>query len=316
VSVTVENPLRCYFGDIHSHTFYSDGVLFPAAAIAHARDVAGLDFFCLTDHLEALDEDEWRDAREQAWAANEDGRFVCFPGMEWTKKQGHGNIFDPEGYVWPEDRDAFYGALADAGLFGMFNHPGNGNGVWGDLVYSEVGDRAMRLMEVRTDNELKAYIRALKNGWHVAAAGTDDTHAANWGTARAVTGLWAPHLTKRNVLHALRNRHCYSSLDWNCELLFTVNGALMGTVVEGPVGGITARLEVADPDEADTIAEIALYEDGKPVRTEQPDAPTFMQGYSLTPEPGPHHYFVVVRQTDGNMLVSAPVWVTVDEEGR
>jgi hypothetical protein len=27
--------------------------------------------------------------------------------------------------------------------------------------------------------------------------------------------------------------------------------------------------------------------------------------------PGSHHYFVKVTQTDGNLLWSAPVWVTV-----
>ncbi len=313
VSVRVENPLRCYFGDIHSHTAYSDGVLFPEAAIAYARDVAGLDFFCLTDHLEALDDDEWRDSREQAWAANEDGRFVCFPGMEWTKKQGHANIFDPEGFLWPEDRDGFYQAVADAGLFAMFNHPGDGKGVWGDLAYSEVGDKAMRLMEVRDDAELQAYVLALNNGWHIAAAGTDDTHVANWGQGYALTGVRAPSLTKRNILDALRNRHCYSTLDANCEMLLLVNDALMGTESRQPAADVSIRIEIVDPDEGDTVAEVALYEDGKPVRTENPGTTGFALEETRTPPAGPHHYFVVARQADKDLLVSAPVWVTAKD---
>jgi hypothetical protein len=32
---------------------------------------------------------------------------------------------------------------------------------------------------------------------------------------------------------------------------------------------------------------------------------------SRKPEPGRHYYFVKITQADGNMLWSAPVWVTV-----
>ena len=84
----VENPLKVFFADLHSHCGYSDGALIPAVANEYARDVAKLDVFCLTDHLEQIDDAEWIDTREVAWDANQDGRFVAFPGLEWTKKWG------------------------------------------------------------------------------------------------------------------------------------------------------------------------------------------------------------------------------------
>ena len=35
----VENPIKVFFSDLHSHCRYSDGVLLPAVAHEYARDV-------------------------------------------------------------------------------------------------------------------------------------------------------------------------------------------------------------------------------------------------------------------------------------
>lgn len=45
--------LNVYFGNLHSHTSYSDGVEDPNVAFTHARDVAGLDFMLLSEHNHA-----------------------------------------------------------------------------------------------------------------------------------------------------------------------------------------------------------------------------------------------------------------------
>ena len=86
VQVTVNNPFKVFFAGLHSHTGYSDGTLTPADAHAYARDVAKLDVFCLTDHLEGIDDAEWLDTREVAWDYNEDGKFVVIPALEWTRR--------------------------------------------------------------------------------------------------------------------------------------------------------------------------------------------------------------------------------------
>lgn len=39
-----------FFGNLHSHTSYSDGSGTPEEAFVHARDVAGLDFLAITEH--------------------------------------------------------------------------------------------------------------------------------------------------------------------------------------------------------------------------------------------------------------------------
>ncbi|MFQ6130483.1 MAG: CehA/McbA family metallohydrolase [Armatimonadota bacterium] len=313
LTVRVENPLKCYFGDIHSHTYNSDGMLLPADAHAYARDVAKLDFFVLTDHLEAVDELEWADMREQAWKANEDGVFVAFPGLEWTKGAGHANLLDPPTRLWPADVAGMYQAVRTAGIIGMFNHPGDGSKVFDALAYSEIGDQAMQLMEVRQDTEQAAFIRALNAGWHIAPAGTDDTHSNNWGNAGRWTGIVAPGLSRRNVWDALKARHCYSTLDRNCRLFFRVNGALMGEVIAQPSPNAQVLIDITDPDEGDAIAKIELYQDGVVTRADEPtNGPTRVRAsYTFEPEPGGHYYFVKVTQADGQKLWSAPVWLTV-----
>lgn len=309
--VTLENEVKFFFGDLHGHTSYSDGRLLPADAHRHARDVARLDFFVLTDHLEQVDSLEWADTRETAFKANEDGSFVSLPGLEWTKKAGHLNLFDPPSVTWPKDVEGMYRAAAEAQVLGMFNHPGDGATVFGGLAYSEVGDRAMQLMEVRNEKEQQAFVRALDAGWHIAPAGTSDTHRADWGLSGSWTAVVAPGLTRRTVLHALRNRHCYSTNDRNCRLRFDVNGRPMGDVLPQPVNRVAFRIAVFDPDDGDRIALIELFEDGKPVRADRPDATRRVWTPKPRLRPGRHYYFVKVTQHDGQKLWSAPIWLTI-----
>ena len=311
IPVTVKNNLQIYFGDLHSHTSYSDGALLPSIAHEYARNVAKLDVFCLSDHLETVDDAEWLDIRETAWDANEDGKFVAIPSLEWTKGWGHLNIYDAKVRVWPEDPTEFYQAAANAGVVLKFNHPGDGTKSHGGLAYSEVGDKAVQLMEVRFPDEEKAFIRALQNGWHIAPEGSDDTHSPNWGNSKMWSGILAPGLTKRNILDALAKRHVYSTLDRNCRLMFRVNDAVMGDIIEEPLAKIDAMVRVADEDSTDSVAKIDLFEDGTVVETKEQSA-----NWSTirTPKPGKHFYFVRVTQADGNMLWSAPVWVTAKSE--
>lgn len=308
---TIDNPLKVFFADLHSHTGYSDGTLTPAMAHKYARNTAELDVFCLTDHLEHVDDTEWLDTREVAWKANEDGTFVSFPGLEWTKKWGHMNIYDPKQRVWPNDPQEFYKAAAEADVTTKFNHPGDGSKSHDGLAYSEIGDQTVQLMEVRQVTEEKAFIRALDKGWHIAPEGSDDTHSPNWGKCGRWTGIYAPGLSKQNILDALANRRCYSTLDRNCRLIYRINDARPGDIVSEPVQDIELYVRVDDPDESDVITKIELIEDGKVILTDEPNKQGHCWETRLTPEPGKHYYFIKVTQADGDLLWCAPIWLSV-----
>lgn len=81
-----------YWGDLHCHSALSDGSGTPEHHFYYARYIACLDFNALTDHGETmglipggLDTSE-----RVANSAYEQGRFVTFPGIEWTNAEtGH-----------------------------------------------------------------------------------------------------------------------------------------------------------------------------------------------------------------------------------
>jgi hypothetical protein len=84
VAVTVRNPYHFFWGDLHAHTSYSDGVLTPKDAYQYARDRSKLDFFAVTDHSQCLTFDEYADVIAQANRCNAPGKFVTLYGAEST----------------------------------------------------------------------------------------------------------------------------------------------------------------------------------------------------------------------------------------
>ena len=118
-----------YFGNLHSHTSYSDGSGTPEQAYTHARDVAKLDFLAITEHNHAAAEDGATADRHdgiligkdhnlyvgpQATALiptagrfNQDGTFIAFYGQEFSSisKGNHMNVFEvPEVIDAPNGR--------------------------------------------------------------------------------------------------------------------------------------------------------------------------------------------------------------------
>ncbi|HEV8543652.1 MAG TPA: hypothetical protein VGR78_14760, partial [Verrucomicrobiae bacterium] len=107
-----------FFGNLHSHTSYSDGSGTPDQAFTHARDVAKLDFLAITEHNHrAAEEGATADRRDgvligknpelyvgpsdtalipTAARFNKDGQFVAFYGQEFSSisKGNHANVFE------------------------------------------------------------------------------------------------------------------------------------------------------------------------------------------------------------------------------
>jgi trimeric autotransporter adhesin len=117
-AVSLRAQDNVYFGNLHSHTSYSDGSGKPAQAYKHARDVAHVDFLAITEHNHVLAEqgapDDRRDgiliAKDHslysgaaatslisaARVANKDGTFVALYGQEFSSisSGNHINVFE------------------------------------------------------------------------------------------------------------------------------------------------------------------------------------------------------------------------------
>jgi hypothetical protein len=114
VAVASSQTDQVFFGNLHSHTSYSDGSGTPEQAYKHARDAqnANLDFMALTEHnhAEAVGSDGRGIATEPALykgpgndslistarRMTEDGRFVALYGQEFStiSSGNHVNVFE------------------------------------------------------------------------------------------------------------------------------------------------------------------------------------------------------------------------------
>jgi len=103
---------RVFFGNLHSHTSYSDGLGTPREAFQYARTTAGIHFLALTEHnhAEASGNDGISIATNNALykgagsdslisaARNlsQDGQFIALYGQEFStiSSGNHVNVFD------------------------------------------------------------------------------------------------------------------------------------------------------------------------------------------------------------------------------
>lgn len=89
---------RLYWGDIHSQTFFSDGLRCPEELYAFARDEAFLDVFALSDHSERLTDRQWDYFVHVTNDFNAPHTFATLVGQEWTsRRMGHRNLYYPGG---------------------------------------------------------------------------------------------------------------------------------------------------------------------------------------------------------------------------
>jgi len=79
-----------YWGDLHTHTKYSDGRGTPEEMFAFARDVAAIDFAGISDHAFTTTDWMWEEIQTTASEMNEPGRFVAFLGYEWSGRSDVG----------------------------------------------------------------------------------------------------------------------------------------------------------------------------------------------------------------------------------
>lgn len=98
IQVSATQPKeRLFWGDLHCHSFFGDGIRSPEEIYAFARDESFLDIFALTDHTESLSDTQWNYFRDVTNTFNEAGKFVTFVGGEWTSKDfGHHNFIYPD----------------------------------------------------------------------------------------------------------------------------------------------------------------------------------------------------------------------------
>lgn len=331
-----EIPWNLYFGLLHAHTDISDGKGTVEEAFLQASQVEGLDFFAVTDHSNSFDNanagaiglegtgisTEWAAGKAAAEAVTS-GDFVGLFGYEMTWRDssgfGHINTFGTPGWADRNQKGfssltAYYDLLTTVpGSVSQFNHPGTAYGDFQNFSHwSPARDKAVSLLEVGDEKGFtgcSCYIRALDKGWHVAPTLSQNNHHGGFGTESDVrTVVLAEKLTEDSLYDALRSRRVYATEDRDLQIHYTLNGYDMGAIIPYQTE-LSISLRIQDPsDPGITVVEV-LTGGGTIAARQETDTGSVQ--ISLPGKSG--YYFLRIIQSDGDVAVTAPVWVEEPE---
>ncbi|RKH53197.1 DNRLRE domain-containing protein [Corallococcus llansteffanensis] len=330
-----------YAGNTHAHTSYTsshgeqvtsgDPTTNGPPSEHHARaKAAGYDFYVTTDHSQEVAFDPtspttpaWVATKQQAVNATDSG-YVGFWGYEHSENNGpdgtgHINVINSPAYL-----DALESGVGLQQLYAWiktqpdtvasFNHPGPTN-------YNSFGYRDAALTDIFTMLEVinsndnlhyEGWLAALQKGWKVSPVCGNDNHGF-WGITRhtARTFLVAPSRTKAALLDAMKQRRTYAALDTNLHVVYTVNGAIMGSTLASP-STFNFNIQVSDADVGDRISRIEILKDnGVVVQTFAPATPQASVTWTPSLTDTTSRYFFLRVYNEGStapMAWIAPVW--------
>ena len=330
-----------YFGDLHSHTSYSDGEGTPDQAYEMAA-ASGADFLALTDHGYLLLDSEWADTLASA-DEHTTSDFVAMAGYEYfipgiNEMNIYGTPNMPPGADGRSMEFCESGRMTDGSIvqwvydwiaseqeaIGQWNHP-LAYGCpycfdWYNYSYiTDERDSAMGMVEAYNSYDRAAsYILALDQGWHIMPTATADTHLADWIAGSEIrTVLLAQSLSRDDLYDAMRCGRGYGTLDSDLRISFTVNGAVMGSVL--PAGGSTFEVSVIveDPSglaiDAITLVEV-VSDGGAVVASMDGDGDTFLDWDVVLESTDSSYYFLRVYSASGDLDLpgitawTSPVW--------
>lgn len=283
--------LKSYWGEIHTHTSFSDGQSTPDEAAAEARN--HLDFWACADHICASNDlpawhekfmQNWDATRQAIAAHNDPGQFVTLLAYEYSSVGGDFNIYFPgdhtEAYL-PESVGDFadYAAANDAIL--IPHHSGYIPGIrgvdWDDFrpdvmpvveVFSmhgssevEPGPFPMNLYWMGPRASAGTCREGLNRGLRFGMIGSSDGHGGYPGNyLMGLACVLAPELTREAIHEGLRARSCYGVTGDRIGLELYVNGEPMGSELRAGAREISFSVEAMD-----AIRSVEVIKNGRPM---------------------------------------------------
>lgn len=338
-------PVR--WGDLHGHSNLSDGTGTPEDYLAYARDVAGLDAVCLTDHdhwgMLPLDEhpELWTRIRAATEHYDEPGKFVAVLGYEWTNwVHGHRHVlyfgagaagagevlssiderYETPAQLW----DALRGQPAMT-----FAHHSAGGPIATNWEYApdpelepvtevasvhganEAADAPARIYKPLAGN----FVRDVLDRGHVLGfIGSGDSHDGHPGLSHlagpqmgGLAALLTRDLTRAGLRAALAERRCYATNGPRIVLRAALDGQRMGSTLAPKTGQSLLYVRAVA---CGPIATIELVRSGKVVET-LPGEEHWDVEAAFQPEDlaAGEYLYVRIVQEDGGAAWSSPFFV-------
>jgi len=331
IVVSDEPPLeRLWWGDIHSQSFFTDGLRCPEELYSFARDEAFLDIFALSDHTEHLTDRQWDYFTAVTNEFDAPGSFATLVGLEWTNsEQGHRNVYY-RGAGGPilranepaeQDLERLYEIARERGALVVPHHSANVTmGVPWELGHDPVAERLCEVHSVWGNSERPAAegnpfpIRVLggeKAGQHVRDAlcmgrrygliGGGDIHDGRPGDelhSRQRAPEFYRLLHRQGIMgvwaRELTREAVFDAL-WNRRCYATRHSG------PRPIR-VMAASEVP-------IASLEIVRGGQDWRRFEPGECVAQWGVEDREAEGADWYYVRLTRADGLMAWSSPVWV-------
>jgi hypothetical protein len=341
------NEYRLYWGDLHGHSRLSDGSGSPEDYYSYARDVAGLHVSVLTDHdghgILPLDQTPglFEQIRRTTESFNDPGRFITFPGYEWTSwTYGHKHVL----FRNPEEAEIFsfrdpdndepeelWASLRGKTAMTLSHHVGGGP-IACDWDHHDA--ELERLVEITSIHGVSEYYGgprsvyrpvegafaqdALARGYRLGMIGSGDSHNSHPGTrdvsaaTHGLAGIYATGLTRREIWEALHNRRVFATAGQRIVVNFLVNGEMMGgeTVVSDPK---EPRLIMGLAVGTAEVESVEVLKNNQVMYAERGGGELLKRFAAVDESPAVDgdYYYLRVTQVDGEQAWSSPVWVSL-----
>lgn len=218
------NGYRTLSTDLHMHTVFSDGDVWPTIRVQEAlKD--GLDAIALTEHLEYqphkkdIPHPDRNRAFELALAEAKDHDLLIIKGSEITRSApiGHNNavFISDANPLLMDDAAAVFKEAKRQGAFAFWNHPAwyaqssTGNPVIGDFQRARIKAGELHGIEVVNSGDYAEESLALALEYGLAILATSDVHGliewdySNKGLQRPVTLVFAKDKSLEAIKDAL-----------------------------------------------------------------------------------------------------------------
>lgn len=336
-----KEPLRLFRGDLHRHTDLSadsqrDGDIL--LNYRYALDAGTLDFLAVTDHSGAerlhYYKYQWWRTRQVATMFNQPGRFAAFFGYERTVTfpGGHRNVISARRTVQPVPisdeeftgaeswAERLYPALLRHGDIAIAHTTAGGGGT--DWRANDPGaepvvevfqalrgsyEEAESPGKARTTEPAGFVWNAWAKGWRLGLLANSDHES----THQSYACVWAPELSRRAILDAIKSRLTYAATD-NIVLQFEARRDGGQSVKMGAETAASGLVEFRISAEATApVASLQIIRNGENVYSAEPRTRLVSMSYRDRERPhrGTAYYHVRLVQDDGQIAWSSPIWL-------
>jgi len=337
-----------YWGDIHAHTIYSDGLGTPEELLTFARETTRLDFAAVTDHDDIgpyLSREEWEDTRRVISSFNRPGEFVAFLGYEYRSELADMNVYYPGdhgplmcgkaaewdnpckilpalkkykamiiphqhfGADWRGVDPAVYRVMEIYSQHGNAEYPG---------CPRQIPYLSKQLQKSSAGNLKATFQEALAMGLKLGVTAGSDSHSgrpglSNWTRVGrtyngGLTAVFAGKKTREDIWKALYERHCYGTTGPRIYLEFSLNGHPMGSELQADKRELNIYCIAASAP-----ASIEVIKNNRVFKTIRKSGPECSVSIYDGPEKKEDFYYLRLIQNDGEMAWSSPIWVQAPE---